>query len=122
MAKSVRTKALEIPRSVKEAVHKRQKGRSIFAPYQMISVEECCCHYIPRSKGGLGIEENIFGCSQEQHRLFDNNVLKSPTSKRITNLTIQQMHSVARNHLIRSYGSSRNESKLIYKKFKGEEE
>lgn len=122
MAKSIRTKALEIPRSVKEAVHKRQKGRSLFAPYPAISVEECCCHFIPRSKGGLGIEENIFGCTQEQHRLFDNNVLISPTSRRITNLTIKQMHSVVRNHMIRSYGSTWNERKLIYKKFKGEEE
>lgn len=115
MAKSKRTKELEITKDVKQKVWERQKGRSLFAPYMNITVEECCCHYIPRSKGGLGIEENIFGCTYEQHMLFDNNILKS--NAKSTNITIEQMHTVVRNHMKRCY-QNWNEEKLIYKKGK----
>lgn len=58
--KSKRTKACEIKPSVKQKVWERQNGVSIFSGAP-ITVSECCCHYIPRSKGGLGIEQNILG-------------------------------------------------------------
>lgn len=116
MAQSKRTKALAIPKEVKEAVWKRQKGKSLFAPYQPISVEECCCHYIPRSRGGLGIEQNIFGCTMSQHRLFDNNVLKTPWDVKSTNLKIEEMHTVVRNHFKLNY-KDWNEDDLIYRKY-----
>ena len=117
MAKSKRTVALSIPKEVKKKVWERQKGRSLFAPYPNITVEECCCHYIPRSKGGLGIEENIFGCTYDQHMLFDNNVLKGGYNLHSTNITIEQMHQVVRNHMTRCY-ENWNEKDLIYKKGK----
>ncbi len=55
--KSKRTKATDIPQKVKQAVWERDGGRCV--------VCGCCrnvmpnAHFIPRSKGGLGIEENI---------------------------------------------------------------
>lgn len=55
--KSRRAKATDIPQSVKQAVWERDKGRCVICG--------CCrnvmpnAHFIPRSKGGLGIEENI---------------------------------------------------------------
>ena len=55
--KSKRTKATDIPQKVKQAVWERDGGRCVICG--------CCrnvmpnAHFIPRSKGGLGIEENI---------------------------------------------------------------
>lgn len=118
MARSIRTKALAISRITKEAVHKRQKGRSLFAPYQPITIEECCCHFIPRSKGGLGIEENIFGCSQEQHRLFDGNILISPGRSEAIQRQREKMKAEVIAHLKQSY-EDWNEEDLIYKKHGG---
>ena len=116
MARSIRTKALAITRKTKEAVFKRQNGRSIFAPYQNISVEECCCHFVPRSKGGLGIEENIFGCSQEQHRLFDGNIIISPGKSEEIQRIREKMKNEVVNHLKDNY-QDWNEESLIYKRF-----
>ena len=56
--KSKRTKACDIPKKVKDKVWERDNGCCVICG--------CCynvmpnAHYIPRSKGGLGIEENIF--------------------------------------------------------------
>ena len=75
-----KTKAEQIPRKVKEKVWERQGGKSLFSSAP-ITVNMCCCHFIPRSKSGLGIEENIFGCSPSEHRLFDENLLVSPSSR-----------------------------------------
>ena len=76
MSKAQRTKALEIPPEVKEAVAQRDS----------VDGHPCCiwcgkpapttsplafsnAHYIPRGQGGLGIEENIltldWGCHME---------------------------------------------------------
>lgn len=68
-----RTKALSIPMKVKKAVWDRQGGRSIVSG-KPITVYECCCHFVPRSKGGLGIEENIVGLTYEEHMILDNNL------------------------------------------------
>lgn len=117
--KSKRAQATSIPKSVKENVWRRQHGKSLFAPYSPITVEECCCHFIPRSKGGLGIEENIFGCVQrtyrDEHRMFDGNELVSPKDAEKFNLTREEMHSVVRNHLILHYPGW-SEDKLVYRK------
>lgn len=54
--KSKRSKATDIPQKVKQAVWERDGGRCV--------VCGCCrnvmpnAHFISRSKGGLGIEEN----------------------------------------------------------------
>lgn len=119
--KSKKAQATSIPRSVKEKVWARQKGRSLFAPYTPITVEECCCHFIPRSKGGLGIEENVFGCVQRpyrnEHLMFDGNELVSPTEAKKYNLSRDEMKTVVRNHLILHYPGW-SEENLVYKKYK----
>lgn len=65
MSKVRRTKALEIPPEVKEAVYERDGGACIWCAKR----GEPNAHYIPRSHGGLGIEENIltlcWGCHME---------------------------------------------------------
>ena len=51
-----RTKALNIPSAVKKAVWERDRHYCVLcgSPYAMPNA-----HYIARSQGGLGIEENI---------------------------------------------------------------
>lgn len=65
MSKARRTKALEIPPEVKKAVFERDGGACIWCAKR----GEPNAHYLPRSRGGLGIEENIltlcWGCHME---------------------------------------------------------
>ena len=76
-----KTKAEQIPRSVKEKVWARQGGKSLFSSAP-ITVDMCCCHFVRRGgKSGLGVEENIFGCTPQEHRLFDGNLLVSPSKR-----------------------------------------
>ena len=111
MAKSKQTKAHEISKETKMKVWERQKGKSIFSGIS-ITPEMCCCHYIPRSQGGLGKEWNIFGCYQgygiNEHRLFDEH-------KPIANLTAKQYHTVLKNHFKLNY-KGWTEDKCKYKK------
>lgn len=106
--KSKRTKACEIKPSVKQKVWERQNGRSIFSGVP-ITVSECCCHYVSRSKGGLGIEENILGMTWNEHRIFDNNVVGASFQ------VYQKMREMARNHLKENYPGW-NEESLVYRK------
>lgn len=65
------TKEKEIPPKVKEAVYERDNHRCIFC--NKIVPKRCaCCHFIPRSAGGLGIEQNIFTACDNCHREQDN--------------------------------------------------
>lgn len=63
-----RTKALDIPKRVKDAVWARDGHRCVIcaSPYAMPN-----SHYIRRSKGGLGIEENIVTMCETCHRMYD---------------------------------------------------
>lgn len=65
--KGRRTKALEIPRKVKIAVFERDNERCILCGSNGLPE----AHYIPRSKGGLGIEQNIVTLCRECHRRYD---------------------------------------------------
>jgi len=103
-----RTKALQITQKTKFKVWERQDRRSIISGTP-ISVSECCCHYIPRTKGGLGIEENIVGMTNEEHMIFDNNVIGG--QKELS----QQWREIARRHLKAHYPNW-SEDKLIYRK------
>ena len=77
--KSRRTKACEIPKAVKERVWQRDKrcvlcGR--FAPDPGWSN----AHYIARSHGGLGIEENILTLCPDCHNRYDNGEYRNTLS------------------------------------------
>lgn len=108
--KANRTKALEIPAEVKRAVAERDSCDG----------HPCCvwcgmpapvsnplafsnAHYIPRSQGGLGIEENILTLDWECHLKFDQSDERS------------EMRGFLRGYL-KSKHPDWDEKKLIYKK------
>jgi hypothetical protein len=66
--KSARTKACDISPAVRRAVEERDGGCSVISGMPGIAN----AHYIPRSKGGLGITENIVTLTPEEHHEFDN--------------------------------------------------
>lgn len=68
-----RTRALQIPRKVKEAVFKRDGGRCVGCG-RWAQIDWACAHFIARSHGGLGIEENVLTLCPECHSAFDNGV------------------------------------------------
>ena len=101
---SKRAKATQIPMKVKKAVFERDNG--------------CCivcgrpgnpeAHYVPRSRGGLGIEENIVTLCRECHDKFDFGDREVMTS----------LDMMIRNYLMDCYPDW-NEDDLIYKKYGG---
>ena len=64
-----RTKALDIPKRVKDRVWERDGGRCILCG-ETASMPNA--HYIPRSQGGLGVEENVVTLCFHCHSLYDN--------------------------------------------------
>lgn len=73
-----RTKALAIPRAVKAAVGERDsvEGRPCCVACGAPAPAEnplaySNAHYVPRTQGGLGIEENVVTLCPGCHRLYD---------------------------------------------------
>lgn len=66
--KSNRTKATDISKKVKERVWRRDRERCIFCGSHSAMPN---AHYIPRSKGGLGIEQNVITACIECHMKLD---------------------------------------------------
>lgn len=97
--KSKRSKACDIPKAVKDAVWERDGYRCIICGtgYAMPN-----SHYIKRSQGGLGIEENITTMCGLCHQAFDGSSRKILLPK------------------VRAYLKSKypdwDEEKLIYRK------
>ncbi len=105
--KSKRSKACDIPQKVKEKVWERDGGRCVVCGSRIAMPN---AHFIPRSKGGLGIEENIVTLCTEFaeckcHRKFDFG-------------TAQEQLEIG--HKIEAYLKSKypnwNKENLIYKK------
>lgn len=71
MKKSKRARALDISPRVRAVVYARDGERCIFCGAH---VSKACAsaHYIPRSKGGLGVERNILTLCLACHYTFDN--------------------------------------------------
>lgn len=65
---SKRTKALAIPKEVKARVWERDGGCCIYCGSPLAAP---VAHYIARSHGGLGIEENILTLCDACHRRYD---------------------------------------------------
>lgn len=107
--KHTRTKATAIQKNVKDVVWERDKHRCIFC--KKIVPKRCAnAHFIPRSAGGRGIEENIFTACDFCHPEQDNG------------LNTEQYDLEAEQYLKSIYGSSWNKEKLIYNKYTREEE
>ncbi len=66
--KSKRTKACEITKQVKERVFERDGGRCIICG----KAGAPNAHYIRRSQGGLGIEQNVVTLCMICHNSYDN--------------------------------------------------
>lgn len=100
--KSERAKACAISRETKLKVYERDGGTCIL----------CGCpglpeaHYIPRSRGGLGIEQNIITLCRPCHREFD----EGQNSEKIAAIIADYF---------RSKYEGWNEDELIYKKYGG---
>lgn len=74
-------KACDIPKIVKQRVYKRDDERCIFCG-KWVPESNACCHYIPRSLGGLGIVENVFTACDYCHREQDNGLTTKSYDKR----------------------------------------
>ena len=70
MAKSRRTKALDISPKVKQKVFDRDNGCCVYCGRPGMPN----AHFIARSHSGLGIEENILTLCVECHREYDQTI------------------------------------------------
>lgn len=105
--KHKQTKETDISPKVKVKVWERDNHRCIFCK-TIVSWNYACCHYIPRSAGGLGIEKNIFTACEDCHREQDNG----------SNTNV--MDEYVKQYLKSIYDSNWNEEELIYRKYKYE--
>jgi len=97
---SKRAKACDIPPKVRRVVHERDSGLSIISGRPGIPN----AHYIPRSAGGLGIEQNIVTLTLEEHHDYDNGGKRKEYGEKI------------REYLMSKYPGW-DESKLIYRRY-----
>lgn len=95
-----RTKALQISMNVKRIVYERDNGMCIFCKCPGDPV----AHFIARSQGGLGIEENIICACAFCHSRLDNSTDR------------ERMKDKARAYLKSKYPDW-DESKLYYNKW-----
>ena len=102
--KSKRSKATDISKKVREAVLKRDGHICIVCNQRQGQPN---MHYIRRSYGGLGIEENVVVGCIECHHEFDNG------SKR------EEIGNIIKEYLKSIYGDSWDEEKLKYNKWNG---
>ena len=106
--KSTRSKATDISESVKQRVWERDGGRCVVCGSHIAMPN---AHYIPRSKGGLGIEENIITLCTSMtpnhcHERFDKGTQKER----------EQIRKIIRSYLQERY-SNWNEENLVYHKW-----
>lgn len=101
---SKRAKACAISQKTKKAVYERDNGLCVVCGKRGLPE----AHYIPRSHGGLGIEQNIVTLCRECHHLFDFGTAGQ----------MEFIGGLVREHLKRCYPDW-NEDDLIYKKYGG---
>lgn len=102
--KHKQTKKTEITKNVKEAVWNRDKRKCIFCNKE-VPMFYANAHLVPRSSGGLGIEENIFTACEDCHREQDNG------------LNSKEYDLVAENYLKSIYGEIWDKRNLVYRKY-----
>ncbi len=101
---SKRSKACEISQKVKEIVWNRDEQKCIYCG-RYVPKTYANAHYIKRSQGGLGIEENIVTLCPECHYQEDHG------------LNTKLYEEYIENYLKGIYGANWDKSKLIYKKY-----
>ncbi|MBR2870643.1 MAG: HNH endonuclease [Clostridia bacterium] len=97
--KTKRSKACDISQKVKKIVWERDNGLCILCNSSNAMPN---AHFIPRSAGGLGIEENIVTLCLDCHRKFDQTTLRPILREKI------------KKYLARKY-ENWNEEDLYYK-------
>lgn len=102
---SKRAKACAIPASVKMIVTHRDEGRCIYCGKAGLPE----AHFIPRSRGGLGVPQNILTLCRDCHDKFDHG----------DRATREGMREFFREYL-QSHYSDWNENNLIYRRFPNE--
>ena len=99
-----RTKAVAISPEVKKIVYERDDGWCILCGMP-VSIHHANAHVIPRSKGGLGVEQNIVTLCGECHTMYD----FSPNRNAIYNIIMK--------YIIRKYPTY-NVQDVTYRKGK----
>ncbi len=99
---SRRAKACAIPSYVKQAVYKRDEGRCVYCGRPGLPE----AHFISRSKGGLGVQENVLTLCRPCHDKFDNGDRQ----------TREGMREFFREYLMTQYPEW-DEEKLIYRRY-----
>jgi 5-methylcytosine-specific restriction endonuclease McrA len=99
--KSKRAQACDISKKVKDRVWERDGGRCIICGSRMAMPNS---HYIRRSQGGLGIEENVVTMCQRCHFMYDQGIDREA----IATYTAKYL---------RSKYPDWNPDKLVYKKW-----
>lgn len=117
MSKAERTKKTEITTAVRKKVYERDGGECIFCQmgYRAASEKKYpkdgyfgrqVMHFIPRSQGGLGVEENLATGCVLHHRLYDEGAHGEP----------KEMKPFFEDYL-RSIYKDWNPKKLVYNKW-----
>ena len=105
--KHKQTKATDIPKYVRDRVFARDDGRCVWCGRRGAYVFPEA-HYIARTRGGLGIEQNILTLCRPCHKAFDNGDM----NERL------KMRARFREYLKEKYPDW-DETKLIYHKYGG---
>lgn len=83
--KSKRTKAVDIDIKIKKIVWERDGYKCIFCG-KVVPLSCANAHYIKRSQGGLGIEENVFTACVNCHHEQDNGKIQKYILKKQENI------------------------------------
>lgn len=102
MAKSKMSKACDISQSTKSKVWERDGGRCIICGNPNAAPN---AHYIRRSQGGLGVEQNVVTLCLNCHNRYDNGDKREEYGKEIE-------------RYLRSHYHDWNPDDLIYRKWK----
>ena len=97
------TKATKISGETKQIVWKRDAGRCVLCGSISAGPH---CHYIRRSQGGMGIEQNIWTGCNGCHEKFDSEASDG------------ELHGIIKSYL-KSWYENWDENQLIYKKYGG---
>lgn len=105
---STMSKACDIPEVVKFDVWERDEHKCIFCK-KNVPMTNANAHFIPRSKGGLGIAKNIITACEQCHHEMDNGMYS------------KDFDYVAEEYLKKVYGNDWNIKSLIYSKWGNED-
>ena len=102
---SKRSNACKIPLKVRKAVYERDNHKCIICG-KFVPVTCSNSHYIKRSQGGLGIEQNVVTLCMNCHYEYD------------FGKNTKDYEGFVRNYLKKIYGPSWKKEDLIYNKWR----